>query len=186
MSASLERVIEEVWGTLSQVPQQPGHPWRTPGLATVSPENFPAVRTVVLRRVILETFTLIAHTDIRSPKVAELRARPQSEWLFYDPQTQVQLRLRGMTEIVTAGEEFEAAWEATPSGLRPNYDAVDPPGSAWRERVSERDPVRARGNFGLLRSEIHEADWLQLRPPEHERIVFTLKGGEWSGVRVVP
>lgn len=188
MVANREDLIEQIWKTLELVPQQGGHPWRTPALATISVDGRPTVRTVVLRSVKVESCTLIAHTDVRSPKVAELRANPESEWVFYDPSSQVQLRLRGETEVVTSGEEFEGAWDSTPILLRPNYGSVAPPGTLLKD-PPERTTTGSTGgkeNFALLCSRIREIDWLQLNQRGHERIVFIQEGSAWSGTWVVP
>lgn len=178
----------QLWETLQNVPQQPGHPWRTPALATLALDGRPAVRTVVLRKTKIETFTLIAHTDVRSPKVSELRVNPETEWLFYDPESQVQLRLRGKTEVVTSGAEHEAAWDTTPILLRPNYGSAFPPSTELPGPPDEEpaDTTEGKQNFALLCSEIDQLDWLQLNRQGHERILFRRKGSEWLGTWVVP
>lgn len=184
----LQRLIDDLWTRLEGVPAHPGHPWRTPALATVSREGFPAVRTVVLRRVEVSQSVLIAHTDLRSPKVEELRIHPVAEWLFYDPGIQVQLRLRGRTEIVTSGNEYVAGWEATPGPLRPNYGSPKAPGAPLEETFFGQpvDEEFARGNFALLRSGIEQVDWLQLNSTSHLRAQFVRQGGDWIGEWIVP
>jgi len=183
-----DELIQQLWETLQTIPQQPGHPWRTPVLATISLTGVPSVRTIVLRSVRAESFTLIAHTDVRSPKVAELRANPDSEWLFYDPQSQVQLRLRGETRVVTSGPDLEAAWDTTPILLRPNYASITPPSSPLDAPPTGQSPDTTEGkqNFALLVAEIDQLDWLQLNRQGHERILFTRRDLSWTGTWITP
>lgn len=186
MKTDLPKLIVHIWNSLKSAAENQGHPWRIPALATVSPDGRPAVRSVVLRRALVETFTLVAHTDVRSPKVVDLRVSPATEWLFYDHESQVQIRLQGESRIITSGTEYEEAWVSTPGVLRPNYNSADPPGSPMGGRKRSSDQSDGKGNFALIASEIFRMDWLQLMPPEHERYLFTRTGMSWEGIGIVP
>src|SRR5262245_57476455 len=87
----LATLREEIWRRLAAAPANPAAPFRLPSLATVR-AGFSTTRIVVLRRVNEAVRELEFHTDIRSPKIRDLRACPRVEWLFHDPAARVQVR----------------------------------------------------------------------------------------------
>ena len=57
---------QSIWHHLTRAPHDRHHPWRTPVLATTTPEGEPNARTVVLRAANAAQQTLTAFTDHRS------------------------------------------------------------------------------------------------------------------------
>lgn len=125
---SLDEILTAIWLKLSDAVQSPSAGWRLPVLCTVSDAS-PALRTVVLRDVDVESWTLTCYTDSRSNKVRQLMANPQASWLFYCPEERIQLRTCGLASISTSGPEVAAAWESVPAFSRQNYITEMPPGS---------------------------------------------------------
>lgn len=158
--------------------ENPSAPLRKPALATVNAAGGPAVRTVILRSVDLAARKLGLFTDARSRKVAELRANPGAELLFYDPACDMQLRLAGRAEI-RVGDE--AAWASAAPASRRAYLVTAPPGTPSPQPVSglpadvagiipslER-MEEGRANFAYIEFSIAEADIVVLSRAGHRR-----------------
>jgi pyridoxamine 5'-phosphate oxidase len=158
-----------------------------------------SLRTVVLRRVEVEAQMLRCHTDWRSPKVAQIQAQPEVQWLFYDPVSKVQLRLRALACLHHLDEVAAEAWEQTALMSRRCYGTVAAPGSPLAEAGSGlatellgRSPTveeSAPGwpNFAVIVTRVWELDWLYLCANGNRRAVFTRDGeAGWQQQWVVP
>jgi Pyridoxamine 5'-phosphate oxidase len=97
----------------------PGNAWRTPVLATAGDSG--GGRAVVLRQSVEDSRELTFHTDLRAPKVSALRTSPWVTWVFYEPRTQVQLRVRAAATIHAGDAVAAEAWDRVPAGSRKNY-----------------------------------------------------------------
>ena len=75
------------------------HPFRLLTVATIGVDDLPNARLVVLRNFVQSTRTLEFHTDVRSPKVAQLRRNPHVCLLFYDPVVRFQLRIAATAQL---------------------------------------------------------------------------------------
>ncbi|MEZ6047575.1 MAG: hypothetical protein R3C11_18740 [Planctomycetaceae bacterium] len=95
--ASLAEIEKYIWSELSIAPASLEHPWRFPVFGTRSRAGC-ELRTVVLRKFDALRGCLYCHTDVRSQKVAQLRFDPRTQWLFYNPQTRIQLRVTASPE----------------------------------------------------------------------------------------
>lgn len=67
---------------------------RHPTLATVAPDGLPETRTVVLRAANATTACLDIYTDLRSAKVASLRANPRAVLHVWDSSAHLQFASR--------------------------------------------------------------------------------------------
>src|SRR5262245_42654629 len=90
-SLDLNELSDLVWTTLSRAVEDSAHPWRLPALATAAADG-PKVRLVVLPGITRPGFELLAFSDSRTPKIAQIEANPVGAWLFYDPRERVQVR----------------------------------------------------------------------------------------------
>ena len=108
----LEGSCAHAWALLARGVKDRHSPFHTPGLATVSPEGLPEIRTVVLRGCDPQTRNLRFHTDTRSAKIADMQKQPQAALHFYDPGGKIQLRVRARLELLT-GEAYTSAWDKT-------------------------------------------------------------------------
>ena len=88
---------------LAVAADQRGHPWRTPSLATVSPEGLPDARSVVLREVDPDQERLIFFTDARSPKVGQLKAQPRAMLVMWSAELGWQLRIQVACRVEASG-----------------------------------------------------------------------------------
>lgn len=187
---SLHGILAAIWLKLSDAVQSPSDAWRLPVLGTVSDAS-PALRTVVLRDVDVESWTLTCYTDSRSNKVRQLMANQQASWLFYCPEERIQLRACGLASISTSGPEVAAAWASVPAFSRQNYLTEMPPGSAVENCavVGGLDgDVFADGlnNFAVLRCTLSQLAWLSVDGQRQVSSIFTRTDNEVTSAWRVP
>ncbi|ABS62368.1 pyridoxamine 5'-phosphate oxidase-related FMN-binding [Parvibaculum lavamentivorans DS-1] len=157
-------------------------PLRKPVFATLSASGAPAVRTIFLRALDRASRRLVAFTDSRSTKVAEIARDGRASLLFYDPRSDVQVRLSGRAVIRSGDDEAaEAAWQGAPLSSRRAYLVTAAPGSPSLVPASGL-PADVEGmipsaerlesgrvNFALLEFAFDEADILVLSRTGHRR-----------------
>ncbi len=155
---------------------------RHPALATRDSDGWPAVRTLVLRRFDPQDWVLDLHSDADASKVLQLTDDPRAMLHVWDPQVQLQIRLRAHVTRLH-GEEVAALWDKVPESSREAYGAVPPPGTsipaadAWRS-----NPRPAR--FAVLRCRVTRIEALHLGN-RHRRARFERETG-WQGGWLVP
>lgn len=171
-SMDYQTLTEQLWQSLTDALSHP-HPWRTPVLASVDQNGLPQARTVVLREVARASNQLCFYTDKRSPKVAQLRARPAVALLFWNPQTQWQLRITAKADVIERGERLEKVWQTLVSkGRTADYLAPGAPGSP--PECTDQPP--SSHQLALIVCDLVEMDWLHLDRNGHRRA--RLRDGE--------
>lgn len=188
---NLADILDSCWHGLEAASRDRRHAWRLPVLATLATDGSPASRTVVLRHVDRAAPSIACHTDARSPKLAELAADPRVSWTFYDPSSQVQLRVRAIAAVHRAAQQDPIAlerWERTSLSSRRCYLAPRAPGGACEspsanlpEGLLDRSPVPGEdlpglANFAVISTRPLAFDWLLLRASGHRRARFMLEG----------
>lgn len=186
---ALEAIHAACWHELSQAARQRGHGWRRLALATLAPAAtqddapLPELRTVVLREVQADERLLVFYTDSRSPKVGQLKARPQAAGMVWCPALGWQLRLRLHCAVDTGGLGVSSRW----ARLKMHPAAQDylsplPPGTAL-SGPSEPAPQpdrHDRGHFAVVFARVQAIDWLELHDQGHRRAAFDAEGrGRW-------
>lgn len=162
------------WRQLEEAPNQKDHPFKTCTVATITPDGLPDTRMVVLRLASKTDQKLWFHTDLRAQKVTHLHNQPEIVVLFWDDETQVQLRCRARTTIHTddalANEHWTKLWE----GSRKMYLSEHEPGSVqpkpypgFPPEIGERLPTKeeteaGRPNFAVVECTVYEIDYLRL------------------------
>ena len=193
----LPAILADLWDRLADGAARSKSAFHLPTLCTAA-DREPAARTVVLRFADRDEAggTIACHTDVRGPKVAEIRENPRVAWVFYDAAARLQVRLSGTARVLTDGPVVDAAWEATQPSARRCYLAPLPPGTATDgpaphlpAAVQKRDPTPAesapgRANFAVLRTVADRLDWLHLHHAGHLRAQFVRDGDEWNGTWV--
>lgn len=175
---------EQVFTLLNAASGERGHAMRLGVFATVDGDGHPRARFVVIRDFDRTRMTVNLLTDVRTPKVEELRANPRAEFVFYDTETAVQLRLSGRVTVHSDDAVADDKWAKTDAAGRFNYLTYAAPGSVVDAPTSGRDAIdgrkptieegeAGRENFALLRLEIVEIDWVLLAPSGHRRAKFT-------------
>lgn len=197
MFDTLDACLADCRDRLIRAPRDRKSPLHTPVIVTSDVD----ARVMVLRAFDAAAWTLRLHTDARAPKAATVAGDPRIGVLFYDKGAKIQIRARGTGEILRAGAEVDAAWNASTnfarrcylgegpgagsdgptSGLPPEFEGVEP---------DEAQLVPARENFALLKITLTALDWLYLAHTGHVRAQFSRaqSGGAalWEGRWVSP
>jgi len=182
----LDALPETLWGVLAEAARPGAHPWRTPVLATRARGGAEA-RIVVLRGVTLPGFELIAFSDVRSPKVAELEAHPAATWLFYDPVQKVQLRAHSEVRMHYRDPVAQTYWHRLPGEQRARYGATAAPGSPRTDPNLPPPPeVGDEAQFAVLVATVRALDFLWVGRLPHRRARFRRIRVRWTGSWVEP
>ena len=188
---SLPDLLAAIWSNLETAAAKGKHGWHLPMIASGGTQ--PHVRTVVLRQADRESRTIGCHTDVRSPKVTQLRVTPHACWCFYDAANRVQLVAEGTASIHTDDAIAEAGWQRSSVSSRRCYLAPAAPGSVMDERGENLpadligklpDEARTevgRENFAVIRTRVQRLDFLYLTHTGNLRAEFVHEGDEFTG-----
>jgi hypothetical protein len=149
-----------IWAHLERGVTERAHPARHPTLATVGPHG-PEARTLVLRAADRAAARLELHTDLTSPKMAQIGADPRVALHVWVPEDRLQIRMRATVEVLPGDP---ALFGRLPPEARANYG---------------NDPAR----FGVVRLSLREIDALILDDP-HRRWLLTAP--DWRARAIAP
>ncbi|MBM3603013.1 MAG: pyridoxamine 5'-phosphate oxidase [Alphaproteobacteria bacterium] len=198
---SLGEVETLIWSMLKLGVADRRNLFHTPSFVTLGVGDYaglPQARSVVLRGVDRSARQLRFHTDYRTAKVAELAANPNSAFLFYDPDSRMQLRVHGHARVHYQDDVAKAAWDATRLFSRRCYLATLPSGSpsdrpvsglpdGWERRnPNEVESLAGWPNFCAVVAEIVEMDWLLLEASGQRRARFRWNGTAWQASWLAP
>ncbi len=171
----------------------PSHTFRWPVLSTVAADGGPDARTVVLRRFDPPARRLVFHTDVRTPKAADLRRDPRGVFLFYDPDDHLQLRVRATATLHHADGFARTEFDGLPKHNRVTYASTGLPGADEPPDAPFDYPPKppvdeafAFANFLAVACLIERIDALELHPSGHRRAVLEWAGGVLQMRRVGP
>jgi pyridoxamine 5'-phosphate oxidase len=161
--------------------------------ATTALDGAPAIRTVVLRRACREARSLMFHTDVRSAKVAELKADARIALLGCDLDAGVQIRVRGMARVVDDPRETREVWESSRPRSLIVYRAPLAPATPVACPADAHAPPQSDGaqssgfeHFCLIEMEACDIDYLHLARDGHVRAGFVYESGAWRGQWLAP
>ena len=184
-SNNLDSILIQNWIDLGHGALRGRHPYHTPVLATLG-DTGPDARTVVLRDADFRHRRLVCHTDIRSPKVRDLRAQPEVAWLFYDRFNNTQLRVRGRVRIHHQDELAGARWKKSAVRSRDCYHAALSPSSPASSPVAPAPLESGFENFAVVDCVVDAIDWLYLQHGGHLRARFTWDESRWQSTWLAP
>ncbi|KAI3624522.1 SMM1 [Malassezia furfur] len=158
----------------------------------------PHVRHVVHRGFLRDSTTLVTTTDVRAPKVEEIRAQPAVELAWWI--APAKFRISGTATVLPHAEhawrglesgdldaERERVWHALGPGLQDTFRGA-PPGvplaDAAHAPPPEVDASSIPTSFALLLIEPHKVDVLDLA--EMKRTVYERTEEHWSETKVTP
>ncbi|WP_303903605.1 pyridoxamine 5'-phosphate oxidase family protein [Thiohalomonas denitrificans] len=176
---SFDTILENTWRQLRRATADESSALHRPVLATVDRNNGPDARTVVLREVRRESRQFFVNTDRRSPKGDELVERPRGVFVFFDPESAVQLRI--LTEIrIHVGDEITAeAWRKLPAKGRRRYltaaasgSPAPAPGAGVPGPDEPVDDAAGYRHFATLEAVATHLDWLHYAPEGPVRAEF--------------
>ncbi len=157
------------------------HAWRSPVLASVSPDGTPSARTVVLRQAVVDAggvHELHIYTDRRSPKVQALQHQPQASLLFWSPRLNWQLRVSARVSVALDGPLVDSAWARVGVGRAAgDYLAPAAPGAPL-DGTPPTGP--AQHQLAVLVAQVSAIDWLALHRDGHRRARWA--GGGWTAL----
>lgn len=188
----LDATLGELWRRLARGVADRRSGFHTVQLASIGLDGAPRVRTVVLRGVDRAARRLRVHTDRRSPKFAEIAERPSVEVCAYDPRAKIQIRARGLAEVVTA-DGAEPAWAASGAGSRVCYRTPAGPGTPLADAAAvDPEPTApahadaGREHFSVVLTTVARLDWLYLAARGHRRACFEWHEEGWQGTWLAP
>ena len=157
-------------------------------LATVTPEGYPANRTVVFRGFLDddERDRLKTITDSRSAKIQDIEHQQKAEICWYFTKTREQFRITGDLQLITVEEtdrKLQQArkntWHDLSDAARSQFAWPHPAQSAADKAKFEVEPPDVNtplDNFCLLLLTPQKIDHLQLRSDPQQRRLYTLQG----------
>ena len=158
------------------------HPFHTPVFSNNTNGSFVDSRVVVLRKFDKNNLILNFHTDLRSPKVSELKKNNNSSLLFYDSEIKIQLRIKTRSKINYQNKITRDAWEITNLSSRKCYLTQVSP-SSKSSTPTDGIPAHLKGvdpsqieseigynNFVVIQNQILNIDWLYLSSKGHRRL----------------
>jgi pyridoxamine 5'-phosphate oxidase len=171
---------QSIWHHLTRAPHDRHHAWRTPVLATTTPDREPNARTVVLRAANATRQTLTAFTDHRSAKAFELAQHPKALFVFWSARLKWQLRVRALVTVQTSGPEVDAVWQRVQqSATAGDYLTPTAPGTPLTTTDQGSEPLAAQHHLAILTAQVLEIDWLELSASGHRRARIGPDSWEW-------
>ncbi len=164
-------------------------------LATADKHGFPNARTVLLKG--LEDGCFLFYSNYESRKGRELEENPHATLLFYWPELERQVRIRGDVER-TSREESEAyfrtrpigsqlgAWASEQSSVIPNREALESRMTELEKEYKGRE-VPTPPFWGGYRLRPLSIEFWQGRPNRlHDRLRYVRDGERWRLERLAP
>ena len=187
----LDLTLVKIFQMLNDGVEDGKSPAHTPLLATVDQNNYPQVRTVVLRGFIENAPMLRFHTDARSIKVGELLLNDNVSFLIYDSREKIQIRIKCTIDIHRSDKISEKIWSTMEGMSQVCYQIKQPPGTTLvsNPQEVEYDKNAANGgkdNFAVVFAKVQQFEWLYLHHRGHRRAIFLYINGQWESNWLVP
>ncbi|MEL6440771.1 MAG: Npun_F5749 family FMN-dependent PPOX-type flavoprotein [Cyanobacteria bacterium J06621_8] len=167
-------------------------------LATVTPDGYPANRTVVFRGFVgNESNQLKIITDARSEKIEDISYQSRAEICWYFTKTREQFRIAGSLQLITANQEESDlqklrhhTWQQISDAARSQFawpTPAQPAAEASAFEVAVPDKNSPLNTFCLLLLIPHQVDHLQLRQNPQQRCLYRLREDKtWTSQLVNP
>ena len=147
-------------------------------LATVGLGGGAEARGVMLRGA--KAGKLVFHTDLATPKCAEIAAEPRGSVVFWNG-ADWQVRIKGRLSV---DRGTEAAWAQVPADARLVYGGDPAPGTPLA-RPADHRPAATPARFAEITLAADEIDSLWLGPSGHRRARFR-RAERWQGTWIAP
>jgi pyridoxamine 5'-phosphate oxidase len=190
----LASIWSTIWDELHAGTRSGLHPWHLGVLGTLNDAQGSDTRMVVLRQVDPAARSLCFHTDLRSPKVRQLRQDGRVSWLFYHPGERVQLRMQAEARLHVDDAIADERWAASSLDSRRCYLAPASPGTDFDQPfinlpddLRGGPPTQARSeagrvHFAAVITTVSEIDWYFLHADGHLRCHFRCSREGWQAV----
>ena len=197
MSASyyddLNASFDHAWQQLQQAVTDRSHGFRIIQIATLTADDRPSIRSVVLRDVDRAGHIFRFHTDRCSHKAVELRRRETVAAHVYDPALNLQLRLWGHARLHEEDAVADQAWQQAAEMSRVCYRIQPASGTPLTEPWSTLHAVPGqeygdpgRDRFMVVTVTVDCLEWLYLAHTGHRRARWQRLADGWQGEWLVP
>ena len=185
---SLQDLEKDLWLRLLNGSLRSKASFHTGQIATLGNE-WPEIRTVVLRKVDTTNHRLFFHTDNRSSKWEQMQQSPRLSWHFYCDSCRIQMRMKTTATLHHQNLLTLEKWQQTPLQSRKNYMSAQPPGTTVAipsdglpsSEIFKDLPLSATesaySNFSVVETQVLELDWLWLNQAGQRRAVFKYNDG---------
>ena len=179
----LDEVLNTIWDLLIIGKSKAKSEFHQGYISTIT-NDFPSIRTVVLRHVNKSSNTISFHTDFRSKKIDELNNNKKVSMLFYDHGKKIQIKISGNAEIHNMNHVSKVAWEQSKAFSKKCYIVKNAPGSLSdnptsgylieHEKKLPENEILESGykNFTMVTIQIASIEWLYLHRDGHRRAFF--------------
>ena len=181
----IDKIYDEIWSRLRIGKKDRNSEFHQCYVAS-SGNEFPSVRTVVLRHVDKDLLTIGFHTDIRSSKINDIETNSNVTVLLYDHAAKIQLKINGIAEINHKNANTKAIWSNIRDFSKKCYLVKNAPGtesstptSGYPEQYEDTLPNSEElelgyENFTHININIKAIEWLYLHQNGHRRAKFTI------------
>ena len=186
---NIDSIYELIWELLDIGQKDINSPFHQAYLATHN-NNYPSIRTVVLRAADSKDKIISFHTDYRSNKINEILKNDKISILFYDHDRKIQIKFSGKAIVNNKNEKSNQSWQESRSFSKKCYIVDEPPGSISDHPTSgfkkqyeielPDEEILNSGyeNFTIVKMDILEIEWLYLYRYGHRRAKFSLNNKE--------
>lgn len=192
---SYDSIADEAWRRLAQAGDDPSHAMRVMVMATVGNGGSPDARIMVLRGADRQLGRLWFYTDLRSPKVQQLRNCPAVTAVAWDAACGVQLRIGGTATIDSSSPLADDHWRQASLGLQVLLQSPDDPGRplpqpdprlmGMKTAMDADDEATARRNFAVIEIRIAAIEWLQVCDDDQRRAIMN-SATHWQPLALAP
>lgn len=191
---TLEQIYLRIWDCLAVAARESDYAFNAMQASTIGLDGAPNVRTVALRRISERENLIGFHTDLRSPKVAELDREPRIALAGLDPARKLQIRVFGEASVIREGRARVDAWKASRDHDLIQYRTLLAPGTpiaqprdAFGEKGDVPGPDEGLAHFCVVEVRPVSIDWLDLSEADNpKRARFIRYGDEWIRRWIAP
>lgn len=195
---NFNKLYKKITNEFNKAIQNKTHGFHLFTIASITKNNLPKTRAVVLRNFDDASNSIFFHTDIRSPKINELNYNNNVMLHLYDPSQKVQLRLKAKAFIHHQDDIAQKAWEESNLFSRKCYltelapgDDVSAPIDGLPEKLKGTTPEAKESeegykNFAVISCVFSDIEYLHLDIQGHRKCILKKNGNEIKGQWVIP
>ena len=172
-----EEIKNKIWSMFDNAIKDRNSQFRIPVFICGDQKDFDG-RIVVLRKSDRENKFLQYHSDIRSDKIAKLKANKNASMLFYDKDDKIQVRLKVECIVNHKNDITKHSWLKTGHMSRKCYLVDNGPGTESNNPTSGLKPELDNFEFSMNDSEIGYKNFtvIQCKVKSIESLYLAAKG----------
>lgn len=165
--------------------KETSHPFKFATLATLGLERLPRLRTIKIREFDQESLQMTFYTDSRSKKILHIKENNKVSLLLYHPEKLMQLRIEGLAIRERDEAVLQEHWSRVDVASQKDFTTSSAPGTEIKhpEKIEyiDRDDY-----FSVVYILPFKVEYLQLKRPNHLRVRFSKREGDWKSDYLVP